>query len=227
MDRKQAIADLSDLIADIKLDHPLRVGIDGVDASGKTMLADELVAPLQNRGRSIIRLSADSFHHPPEIRYRQGRLSPEGYYEDSFNYDAIILNILKPLGPAGNLKYRTPLIGTNSDSDSSALLNMAEQGAILLFDGIFLHRPEIRQYWDFSVFVQASFDVIIKRAEKRDLALFKTAAQVRETYKQRYIPGEKIYLKTERPSQRASVIWKNDEIENPVLTVNIPIDKRL
>jgi uridine kinase len=35
----------------------------------------------------------------------------------------------------------------------------ADADAILLFDGIFLHRPELRPYWDFSIFLAVNFNI--------------------------------------------------------------------
>lgn len=219
MDRKEAIFYLVDMIANIELDHPVRVGIDGVDASGKTMLADELIEPLQSLGRNVIRVFIDAFHNPAEIRYQQGRCSPEGYYEDSFNHGAIASNVLEPLDSGGNLEYRSASFDYRSNSGVDTPVQSAQPDAILLFDGIFLHRQELRKYWDFSVFVHTGFDIVIKRAQERDLYLFKTAEKIREIYEQRYIPGEQIYLDAESPCQRTDVIWNNNEIENPKLTV--------
>ena len=104
MKRNDAISQLVDLIAAVRLEHPVRVGIDGVDCSGKTMLADELIEPLQARGREVIRASVDGFHNPREMRHRQGRGSPRGYYEDSFDLDAVRSCILLPRGPGGDLQ---------------------------------------------------------------------------------------------------------------------------
>jgi uridine kinase len=52
------------------------VGIDGPDAAGKTMLADQLAAALQS---NAVRASIDGFHNPISVRQRRGRFSPEGY----------------------------------------------------------------------------------------------------------------------------------------------------
>src|SRR6185295_11684400 len=88
--KREVLADtLVSMIAAIQRDHPLRVGIDGVDGVGKTTLADELVGPLRNLNRRVIRASVDGFHNPASIRYRQGPLSPRGYFLDSFNYEAL------------------------------------------------------------------------------------------------------------------------------------------
>ncbi len=208
------------MIAAIQRDHPVRVGIDGVDASGKTVLADELIKPLRDRRRSVIRVSVDGFHHPREIRHRRGRGSPQGYYFDSFDYNAIVSNVLEPLGPGGTLKYRSAVFDFRADSPVHIPPKNANPDAVLLFEGVFLHRPELRPYWDFSVFVHADFDITLERAQKRDLPLFGTAEKVQEAYRQRYIPGQKIYLDTESPSDRANVIWNNNDPENPGMTVN-------
>jgi uridine kinase len=71
---------LTAIVAQLPL--PARVAVDGVDAAGKTTLADELAARLP----AAARLSADDFLRPPEERYRRGRESPEGYYLDSFDH---------------------------------------------------------------------------------------------------------------------------------------------
>ena len=104
--RMNALNHLAALIAAIKLPHPVRVAIDGIDAAGKTTLADELVAPIEARGRPVIRASIDGFHRPRPARYERGANSPEGYYHDSFDYAALRAALLEPLGPRGNRAYR-------------------------------------------------------------------------------------------------------------------------
>jgi uridine kinase len=46
LSRKQAVDQLAALVAAIRLPHPVRVAIDGIDAAGKTTLADELAVPI-------------------------------------------------------------------------------------------------------------------------------------------------------------------------------------
>lgn len=73
---------------------PARVAIDGVDAAGKTTLADGLAALVPGARR----LCADDFLRPPEERHRQGRESPSGYYEDSFDHAALRRAVLASEG---------------------------------------------------------------------------------------------------------------------------------
>jgi uridine kinase len=84
----------------------VRVGIDGVDGSGKTTFANELSDVLQSLGRKVIRVSVDDFHNIRELRYRRGRSSPEGFWLDAFDYDRLRADVLEPLGPGGSRRYR-------------------------------------------------------------------------------------------------------------------------
>ncbi len=88
--RGAVLDELAAVICEIQLTHPVRVAINGVDGAGKTRFADELFAPCLKSGREIIRASIDGFHNPRSIRYARGKLSPEGYFRDSFDNDALI-----------------------------------------------------------------------------------------------------------------------------------------
>ena len=220
MNRAQAVSDLSKRVERLDLHHPVRVAIDGVDASGKTSLANELVAALRAEDRIAFRVSIDRFHNPRKIRYRQGRQSPCGYYEDSFNYSAIVRDVLQPLGPGGSLRFRRAAFDFMTDSEVNAPDERAHPRAVLIFEGVFLHRPELRDQWDMSVFVEADFDIALKRAQKRDLYLFDTPDKVRQQYERRYIPAQRMYLALVEPSRRATVVWDNNEIDDPVLSYN-------
>ena len=83
MSRLPALERLAEAIR--ALPHPARVAVDGVDAAGKTTLADELAVLIPDAHR----LGADDFLRPPRERYRRGRDSPEGYYFDSFDHDRL------------------------------------------------------------------------------------------------------------------------------------------
>lgn len=220
MKRADAISDLANRIDCINFNHPTRIGIDGIDASGKTMLADELADSLRLMGRIVIRVSVDDYHNCRRIRYQQGRNSAQGFYDHSFNYEALIANVLKPLGPDGDLKYRAVFFDLNSNSEVPTPRCMANPTDVLIVDGIFLHRAELRDYWNLSVFVHADFEVTTKRAQVRDLHLFESPEKVRQMYAQRYIPGQKIYLKKTSPSSLANVIWNNNDLEHPDLIIN-------
>ena len=218
MERSRLIDHLAGLIIQIERPHPVRVAIDGPDAAGKTTLAQELAAPLQACGRPVIRASIDGFHNPARVRHQLGTRSPEGYYYDSFNYEALTESLLAPLGPSGSRRYVAEVFDYHTDSEVRSQTREAEENAILLFDGVFLLRSGLLEYWDFKVFVEAAFEITLARAEQRDAVMLGSATEVRERYKQRYIPGQKLYFAEARPKERAEVVVDNNDPWNPLLS---------
>ena len=121
---------------------PVRIAIDGGDASGKTTLGDELAAVLRARGRPVVRAGSDAFHHPAVFRGRRG-LDPLGYYEDAFDYPAMRERLLEPLGPGGARAFRTASHDLATDRALDLPVRTTTPDALLVFDGVFLQRPEL------------------------------------------------------------------------------------
>jgi uridine kinase len=207
---------LVDRVIEIDLPHPTRVGIDGIDASGKTCLADELAERLASSGRVIIRASVDGFHHPKEHRFRNGE-GPESYYYDSHNYPLIVESLLGPLGPGGSRKFQVARFDFRRDASVDSPTESAPDNAILLMDGIFLQRPELIDHWDLRIFLHATFDTSLQRGLERDTDLFGSGDKTLSRYETRYVPGQKMYLEQVRPHEIADVVIDNDDWRNPRL----------
>lgn len=214
--QSQVLDKLVSRIIQIEQPHPLRVAIDGPDAAGKTTLAEALATVLQTHGRPVIRASIDGFHNPARIRYRRGAASPEGYYYDSFNNQALVESLLVPLGPGGSCQYRSAVFDYRTDSETQIPIQVAEVNAVLLFDGVFLLRPELLPYWDYTIFVEAAFETTLARAEQRDAMLFGSVEEVRRRYEQRYIPGQKLYFDKCQPKEQVKVVVDNNDPWNAV-----------
>jgi len=191
----------------------LRVAVDGVDAAGKTFFANELAAVLQASGRQIIRASVDGFHKPRSVRYRQGRNSPEGFYQDSYDYSKLAQYLLDPLGDGGSRRFRPAIFDHKSDSPVVVPEEVAEPNAILVFDGIFLHRKELRWRWDISIFLEVDFPVSISRLAERD----EGSPEVDAESNRRYVDGQKIYLASCNPRSLATIAINNNDLEKPII----------
>ncbi|MBZ0317080.1 MAG: hypothetical protein K8L91_11730 [Anaerolineae bacterium] len=202
---------IADPITRLKRPPPAKIAIDGIDASGKTTLADELAVFLQQTGHPVIRASIDGFHNSREVRHQKGPLSPDGYFYDSFDYPALKKLLLDPLSENGDLHYQTAMFDFKTDANVHPSLGIAPDNAILLFDGIFLQRPELVPYWDFTIFVDVSFEVALARALERDLPLFGDKAIVLERYQKRYIPAQRHYMDLCHPRDHANLVVENDD----------------
>lgn len=222
MTRQETLLQLADIIVSLSCTHPLRVAIDGVDAAGKTRLADELAPLVEASGRPVIRASIDGFHRPRQERYRRGENSPEGYYEDSFDYTALRELLLVPLGSEGSQYYRRAVFDVRRDTPVSVDEEFAPANTLLLFDGVFLLRPELMALWDYRIFVNVDADVALQRAIQRDVSLFGSPEAVQSRYLQRYIPGQRLYFQVARPQQVADVLVDNNDPAHPKLIFPSP-----
>ena len=186
----------------------VRVGIDGVDGAGKTTFADELRDRLASSGRPLIRAGVDWFHHPKPVRYRRGRYSPEGPYRDSYDYAALRRLLLDPLGPGGTGRFRRAIFDVDADHAVDAPEERAAPGSILLFDGLFLHRPELRATWDFSIFLRVEWirNHRLRGAPPLDIEAPST---------RRYREGQEIYFRECAPWDCASIVVDNDDLDAP------------
>src|SRR2546423_9715806 len=89
----------------------------------------------------------DGFHRPKAKRYARGRNSPEGYFYDSRDLAAVMTLLLAPLGPAGDRRYRTGSFDLDADRPLRQEPKLAVPNAVLIVDGTFLQRPELRDGW--------------------------------------------------------------------------------
>lgn len=188
----------------------VRVGIDGVDGAGKTVFGDELGDVLTGRGWRVVRASVDGFHHPPDVRYRQGRHSPEGFFEDSYDYAALRRLLLDPLSAPGPRQIVRRIHDVHAEAAVEPVVEQAGDVDVLVFDGIFVHRPELRDVWDYSVFLDVDFDVSIPRGAARGHGdPDPTAASNR-----RYVAGQRLYLRQCHPRRLASCVVDNTVLED-------------
>jgi len=189
--RDAVLERLGDALAAVDPGRLMRIGIDGVDGAGKTLLAEELAQLLTARGRPAIRVSLDQFERPPAERYARGELSPEGYYLDSFDLERFRAHVLSVEAPVT---------------------------AVLVCDGVFLHRPELADLWDASVFVDADLEVAAARGARRNLGIWTDdLAATEERYRRRYMPAQRRYVEEQRPRERATFVLENTQLDDPEL----------
>lgn len=186
------------------------VGIDGVDAAGKTIFAAMLSEELRKRKHTVIEASMDGFHNPREIRYKMGRDSPEGYYRDSFNINAVKVLLIEPLKE--ERLYRTQAFDYKTNLATPFAGVLPEPGSILVFEGVFSFREELRHFWDYRIYLNISPEESLKRGVERDPG---EKEEVERKYRVRYLPGQQLYKDEAKPHEHAHIIVDYNDPENP------------
>lgn len=217
--RETSIETIVRVIEAMKLSHPTRVAIDGRTASGKTTLADEIADTLRRRGRSVIRTSIDGFHRPKAERYARGRNSPEGYYFDARDWEAIKYFLLNPLGPDGDLCYRTITFDLEADAPVKDEPKLALADDVLIVDGTFLQRRELQSAWDLTVYVDVPEELAAARGTQRDADRLGGPASAATLYRERYQPAFLIYQQSCDPMAIADIVFDNTVFPEAVVRV--------
>jgi uridine kinase len=93
---------------------------------------------------------------------------------------------------------------------------LAAPGSVLVVDGIFIHRDELVQFWDYTVWLEVPFTVAIPRGAGRGYGDADPDAPVNA----RYVQGQRLYLAECNPRARASVVIDNTDLENPAIAVS-------
>lgn len=213
--RGKLISNLANRILSLRMNHPVRVGVSGITSSGKTTLANELAEELLYRKKKIIKTSIDNFHNPRDIRYRKGKESAIGYYEDAHDYESFKQKLLIPLGPNGSLHYQTISLDLAKDEYVSPEVKVATKDMILIVDGTFLFKQDLCNLYDFKIFVNTDFELARKRGAKREERAFGSYEKAEEMFIKRYHPASKLYLEQHSPQLNADVVIKNNDLSNP------------
>ncbi|MBG6192482.1 uridine kinase [Arthrobacter sp. CAN_A212] len=185
------------------------VAIDGVDGSGKTSFAANLVSEIQNR--PVIVVHADDFLNPSAVRHSKGRTSPEGFWEDTYNYVALRDQLFAPLGPEGDGWYSPAAYDSGTDQVKQADAVQAPSEAVIIVEGMFLHRDELASYWDASVFLDVPFKETAARMAVRN----GSNPDPEHPTMRRYVGGQRLYFDAARPWEQATFVVDNSDFTSP------------
>lgn len=212
--REELLDRLAEAVGSVTVAHPIRVAVDGPPASGKTTLADELAVVLRAQGREVVRGSIDDFLFPRAQRYRRGEFSAEGCYFDTHDCNTLNQVLLDPLGPDGDRRFQQAAYDGVAEAPLNLPIATAGADSVLLFDGVFLMRPELIDRWDLRIFVSTAFEKTVDRAVVRE-GQVSPRVDVERRWRERYIPAQQLYFATVGPTDIADFVVHNDEPGQP------------
>jgi uridine kinase len=209
-----AIDTVATAILAVSRDRPVRVLIDGRSAAGKTTFSATLGDRLARSGRHVLTVHFDDFH-PVGYRPRgSSAYTPGRYLEAGFDFGAFERLVLEPTGPQGGRVVALALEGA-SDGGPSGSAQLTED-SILLVEGAFLLKPELRRWWDYAIWLDIGFATMVERAAARDVAWVGDVAKVRARYEGFWKVTHSLY-ETCGARDAANAIIDNEDPASPRL----------
>lgn len=164
------------------------VAIDGRGGSGKSTLARALQRLIPNS--TVIEF--DDFYRPSATLLPPGHADVGGNFEWRRLRDQVLLP-LSTGRPAGYQRY-------DWVTDSMAEWHKAPARGVVMVEGIYSTRDELRDFYDFLIWVRAAHDERLARGVERG------GQDTRDRWLAEYMPEEERYLEAQSPWRFAHLV---------------------
>lgn len=212
--RWQLLRSLADTIAAARpAGRPVLVGVTGIDAAGKTRLTDELAAVLRHRGAHAQVIHVDDFHHPRARRYAPGVPDPDRFLHHSIDVDQLVTRLLRPIRRDGALSTSLTHLDLATDTRSVHRTYTVTPRTVVLVEGVFLLRADVRYLLDLLIFLHVAEDVALARGTARDAAAGIEDPESR--YRGKYLPAQRRLLSEHPPAALADVLVDHTDLQRP------------
>jgi uridine kinase len=189
-----------------RLPLPL-VGISGIDGSGKSRLAKRLAAQVSQRGIRVALVELENWHNPPSVRFG-GAPPGHHFFQHGLRFAELLARLVTPLRKNGEVTLTFDAL--RADEQVARQKTIAYSDAdIILFEGIFLFRREMRPIFDLAVWVDCSFETALRRALSRNQEGLSEQEIVRD-YENIYFPAQRFHMQRDNPRESADVIIENE-----------------
>lgn len=195
---------------------PYIIGINGVDTSGKSSLSKALLDYFKSKEQKAILIHLDDFHNKRSIR-RKGKDENSAYINNAFNLELLEDKLLKPLRLEGKIDVELTLLDLDADEYSNIKHFCADGDTIIILEGVLLYREPIDKYFDYRIFLDVTFEEVLKRARQRDVPMYGEA--ILDKYLEKYIPIQKWYLENYKPKKKSDLVIDNNDYNNPIVTI--------
>lgn len=169
-------------------DRAVLVGIDGRGGAGKSTFARALVACL--RDATVVEF--DDFYRPSATRLAPGDPDIGGNFEWRRLRDQVLL----PLSRGEEARYQRYDWG----ADSMAEWRSVSARGVVVVDGNYSTREELRGLYDFRIWVEAPHAVRLARGLERD------GESARGRWLDEWMPEEERYLAAQEPWRFADLV---------------------
>jgi uridine kinase len=186
----------------------LLVGVTGIDGSGKGYVAKQLAEHLEALEFRVAAINIDPWLNLPSRRF-DPKNPARHFYEQGIRFDEAFDQLILPLQRHRSRSLLAQV--TDATTAERYQLHTYEYSNIdiILLDGIFLLKGELRDFFDLTYWVECTFETALERALARGQEGLPAEAVIGD-YETIYFPAQRIHLEEDRPREFASGCVAND-----------------
>ncbi|MEO6942017.1 MAG: uridine kinase [Terrimesophilobacter sp.] len=174
------------------------VAVDGRHGAGQQEFADGLAETLRIKGAKVFRAHIDDFFRPRADRERAGEYDGKAHYREAYDYSLLRRVLVDPFHTGGSTGFvLTGFDGVRDQPVFQPKWMSAGPDAILIVDGVFLHRRDLLGIWNYSIWLSTPL------LESADSDIARDSA------------ADEAYLKDANPSEKATAIIDNQDLDHP------------
>jgi HAD superfamily hydrolase (TIGR01509 family) len=135
------------------------------------------------------------------------------YLRHSFDFTRLIGQILEPLRRDGELHTVLAHLDLATDTFTAHRTYTIDAGTVVLVEGVFLLRPQLRRFLDLTVYLHVPEQTALLRGATRDTA--PAGVDVAGRYRSKYLPAQREFLRQHPPAELADLIVDNTDWDRP------------
>lgn len=198
---------------------PYLIGIEGSMASGKGKLTAEIASQLRSSGKKVQIISADHYMNPPSIR-KGGADPARQYSERTINIDTLEV-VLAKIRDEGEMHEDVEVYDVKEEQKPEnerkplMLRYDIDKDTIVLVEGIFTLKDQIKHYYDKTIYIDVSEEEIRGSAAHRNRPgrdkPIKSPEELEESLNMRQIPGYNIFKAEDEPRDADYVLEREGD----------------
>lgn len=183
------------------------VGISGIDGSGKSYIAKQLLERLRQKDLNAISISVDGWLNLPHIRFNAADPASH-FYQHAIRFDEMFHELVLPLSDSRACRLEADF-ATETGLEFQKYVYEFRDVDVIVLEGIFLFKMDYVQHFDLRIWIECSFETALARAVARQQEQLSPSETIR-AYETIYFPAQRLHFQHDAPQKSADVVLVND-----------------
>jgi uridine kinase len=206
-DVENALSTILEKRARIPSSESMLVAVSGIDGSGKGYVTSQIVAGLRHQGVNVVGVNIDGWLNLPHKRFNKEHPA-EHFYHHAIRFEDMFERLVLPLKRSRSVHVEMDFAEETATEYRKHIYDFRNVDVIVL-EGIYLLKKEFLKHYDWTLWVECSFETALERALKRSQEHL-PPEETKRAYRTIYFPAQEVHFRIDAPKTVADFILVND-----------------